>query len=309
MADGKIVVANNESGSLEVQAFPPNVTIPVSTTAVPFAHEVGVTSLTTYDGGVLFGIDDTNGNTDVYYAKSGADFNKSSSYSKVATIKGEDLTGVSGNALLTDPGGSLTGGERIRFFNGSSFGTWHKVPEPYQGDDGAFTLLKAGSSAYVYFFNRRHSYDLYGESTTNGSDWSGLSIYDSVIDLNQLVPVINSFGQGICYETSGGPVRAQPLMTPQHVYLTISPSKVKVRTSSKASGGSGVHLKNDKVTLYQLSGKSWRKFATKSEAANGTFSFKIPGYTHTYRAVVADDPGFFQFGYSNEAKLRAVKKH
>jgi len=270
---------------------------------------VGDSSITTYDGGVLVANDDTNGNTVVEYAKSGSDYNESSSYKSVAVIKNEDLSGLSGNALLTDPGGSLTGGERIRFFNGTSFGTWHKVPEPMNGDDGYFTIAESGGSlAHIFFENRRNGYDVYSETTTNGVNWSGLSIYNPSAFSDELFPVLNSLGSGLAYETDGAQIRAQPLMLPQTVHVKLAKSSVSAGTPTKLTGTDTVHLKNDKVTLEQLSGTSWKNFATTSEAAGGTFSFKIPGYSHSYRAVVNDDPGYFQFGYSNVVAVTAKKK-
>ena len=48
----------------------------------------------------------------------------------VGIFGNEPVLGISGAALLTDPGGSLTGGVRLRLFNGTSFGAPQKVPEP-----------------------------------------------------------------------------------------------------------------------------------------------------------------------------------
>jgi hypothetical protein len=321
VANGQLVVANGPSSTFHVQALPPVPTTPVSTDATPNNREVGDSSITTYDGGILVASDDIHGNTVVEYAKSGSNYNDSSSYKSVAIINKEDLSGLAGNALLTDPGGSLTGGERIRFFNGSSFGTWHKVPEPTGGDDGSFTLAEtpkttskdapAGSLVHIFFENRRHSYDVYSETTTNGVDWSPLSIYNPSAFSDELVPVLNPLGSGICYETDGSVVRAQPLMLPQTVNVKLNQTHVTTGHSTILVGTDSVHLTNDKLTLEQLQGSSWKTFASKPESTSTSssggvkFQFTIPGYTHSYRVVVNDDPGYFQFGYSNVVSLTA----
>ena len=310
VANGQLVVGTYNSGTLNVQAFAPDPKTAVSEEASPITGKPdGNTSLTTYDGGVLVASDDTSGNTLVEYAKSGSNFNKSNSYVKITTIKHEDLTGISGNALMTNPGGSLTYGERVRFFNGKSFGTWHKVPEPKGGDDGYFNLEQVGGVAHVVFLNRRHNYDVYSETTRDGVHWSGLTIYNPSTASALLVPVLNSIGSGVIYESDGTPLRAQPIMLPQSVSVTLGHSKVTVGTGTKLNGRAYPHLKNQMVTLQRLTNGRWQDWHyTVHESASGTFSFSVPGYSHTYRAVVADKPGYYQYGYSNSATLTAVPK-
>ena len=36
------------------------------------------------------------------------------------------------------------------------------------------------------------------------------------------------------------------------------------------------------------------------------FSFSVPGTTETYRVVVAYEPGYYEYGYSNSVKLTAT---
>jgi len=311
VANGQLVVGSAESSSLDVQAFPPAPKAEVTAAANPNGREDGVTSLTTYDGGVLVASDDTNGNTLVEFAPSGSNFNKSGSYKKVATFDGENLTGISGDALLTNPGGSLTGGEKLRFFNGSSFGASHKVPEPYEGDDGGFNLQDVGGYAHIFFLNRRHNYDVYGEAIRDGGHWSGLSIYNPADNYSSLSPVLNNIGSGVEYEsagTTGADLRAQPIMLPQAVHVSLAHAKVTVGTQTKLNGLTSVHLGGQTVTLEKWSGKSWTTKSTTHESKSGAFSFTVAGYTHTYRAVIHDRPGFYQFGYSNDVTLTAVPK-
>ena len=273
---------------------------------MPTGTETGLSALTPYGGGMLVASDDTSGNTIVEYAKAGSNLNKSSSYKRVADVHGEDLTGISGNALMTDPGGSLTGGERIRFFNGSSFGTWHKVPEPSGGDDAGFALQKVESYVHVSLKPTARRRPVLGVHDQRIKLVGRLYLQLGYQSFRNF-PVLTPIGSGICYETDGGPVRAQPLMNPQSVKIHLQSSTVKTGNPTQLVGSSSVHLNHDHVTIQQLNGKSWKKFGMTTESAGGSFSFKIPGYSHEYRAVTNDDPGYFQFGYSNTVTLTAKK--
>ncbi len=153
-ADGQIVVASSETTSLNVQALlsPPYVAI--SKPANPDASYDGDTSLSTYKGGVLVASDDASGNTLVEYAPKGADLDASRSYgAPVGVFKGEDLAGVSGNALLTYSSTS-TPGAFLRFFNGKSFGPRYAVPEPAGGDGAYWSAEEVGGIVHVFFLER-----------------------------------------------------------------------------------------------------------------------------------------------------------
>jgi hypothetical protein len=303
-AGGDLVVGTNEQGSLNVQAFPPNPASPVTSFATPNSKVDGDTSLTSYGGGVLVASDDLT-NTYVEFAKSGGNFNASSAYKSVGTFKNQETTAVSENALLTDPGGSLTGGERLRFFKGSSFGSEFKVPDTKQGDDGYFEMQDAGGVAHVFFIGRRYGYDLFSETTSNGAKWSKLAQYASAIDSSQLVPVLGSSGAGVVLEagSGSGKLLAQPILNPQDVRIKLAASTVKVGHSTKLTGSVKPHLKNQKVTLERKSGNRWYAVATGHESATGTFSFTVKT-AETYRAVVAYKPGYYLYGYSNSVTLR-----
>jgi hypothetical protein len=303
-ADGDLVVATYSSGSINVQAFPPAPASPVTAMATPNGAADGNTSLTTYRGGVLVANDDTT-NTRVEYAPSGSDFNSSSSYLASGTFRNELTTTVSGNALLTDPSGSLTGGERLRFFGGTSFGKAYKVPDTKQGDDGYFTMQEVGGVVHVFFEGRRYGYDLFSETTGNGAHWSPLQQYGSAIASTQLAPVLGPTGAGLVLEagSGSGAVLAQPILNPQNVRIKLAKSRVRPGRSTKLSGKVTPHLKNQLVTLERKSGKRWYLVKTTRESASGTFSFTVPGKTQTYRAVVAYKPGYYMYGYSNSVTL------
>jgi hypothetical protein len=303
-AGGDLVVGTYEASSINVQAFPPNPASPVTAMATPNSKEDGDTSLTTYAGGVLVASDDTT-STYVEFAKSGSNFNASSAYTAVGTFTNELTTAVSDNALLTDPGGSLTGGERLRFFTGTSFGTGYKVPDTKQGDDGYFAMQDASGVVHVFLIGRRNGYDLFSETTSNGKRWSKLAQYGSAIDSTQLVPVLGPSGAGVVLEanTGSGKVLVQPILNPQKVHIKLAASTVKAGHSTKLTGTVTPKLKNQKVTLERKSGKRWYTVATGHESASGTFSFTVKS-AETYRAVVADKPGYYLYGYSNSVTLK-----
>lgn len=309
-ADGQIVVANASSGTFNVQAFSPNATTKQPQEATPNNREVYNSSLTTWKRQLLVASDDTNGNTVVESASFGSNFNSSSSYSKnPIVIKQEDLDGISGNALLTDGGGSLTGGtERLYFWNGTGFGTGHKVPEPKNGDDGYWSIQETGSVVHVFFLNRRNGYDIYAETTTNGVNWSPLTVYNTAITSDLLAPVLAPQGWGLVFEcdTSGSSL-AQPILLPQHVHISLQHSTVKVGTSTKLEGTVSPKLAGQLVTLQRLAGKVWDNVGTSHESASGTFSFSVPGKAETYRAVVDYKPGEYLYGYSNSVTLKTVR--
>ncbi len=303
-ANGQFVVSDYSAGSFTVQAFPPHPSSVVTATATPNNQIAGDVSLTTYHGGVLAASDNLT-STYVEYAKSGSDYNASSSYKSVGKINNEQTVTVSGNALLTDPGGSLTGGDRLRFFSGTSFGKANKVPDAKPTDDGYFTMQETGSTVHVFFLDRDQSYDVFSETTKNGSSWSALQQYGTAITADQLVSVLGPTGAGVVLEagTGSSPVLAQPILNPQFVSIALKQSKVKPGHSTKLTGTVRPQLKNQLVTLELKSGKDWLTVTTTHESASGTFSFTVPGKAETYRAVVAYQPGYYLYGYSNSVTL------
>lgn len=306
VADGQLVVASSASLSLSVQAFPPSPASPQTSFATPNGKEDGDTSLTTYAGGVLVASDDLTSSY-VEYARSGSNFNASGSYKPAGTFKNELVTAISGKALLTDPGGSLTGGERLRFFNGKSFGKSYKVPDTKAGDDGYFAMQEVGKVVHVFFEGRRDGYDLFSETTTDGTHWSRLQRYGSAITSGWLAPVLGRTGSGLVFESASSPLLAQPILNSQRVHVSLAATKVKPGHSTKLTGHASPHLKNRTVKLEDESHGRWYVVRTTHESASGTFAFTVPGKTETYRAVVADKPGYYQYGYSNSVKLTAVR--
>ncbi|HUB42108.1 MAG TPA: hypothetical protein VMA72_24935 [Streptosporangiaceae bacterium] len=305
VAGGQLVVATFTSSSYNVQAFPPNPVSPETAVATPHSGADGDSALSTVNGGVLSVNDDLT-NTYVEYAPSGSNFNASSSYHHVATLNNELTVAASGDALLTDPGGSLTGGDRLWFFNGTSLSGPYKVPDSKAGDDGYFAMQKVAGTVHVFFEGRRNGYDLFEETTRNGKAWTPLRRYASAIKSEQLVPVLGSIGSGVVFEAeSPSSLLAQPILQPQNVRVRLARTHVRHGQSTKFTGSASPRLKNQLVTLEVLRSKRWYRVKTTHESGTGKFSFTVPGSTHTYRAVVADKPGYYQYGYSNSVTLTA----
>jgi hypothetical protein len=304
--NGQIVVGEGENGGYtNVQSFAVDPgSASTSIASIGSDTDAYDTSLSRYGSGVLVASDDLT-NTHVEYDASGANFNISGSWHSAATIDGSDTSALSGDALLTDPNGSLTGGEQIRFFNGTVFGPAHKVPDSKAGDDGYFTMQQAGGAVHVFFEGRRDGYDLIAESSGNGVAWSPQRLYGSAIDDNNLSPVLGPTGTGVVFESDGTPMHAQPILNAQSVHVAFAPARVKRGHTAVLRGSAGPHLVNQVVTLERELAGRWYPLKTTRESAAGkfAFSFATPATNETYRAVVNYKPGYYQYGYSNAATL------
>lgn len=306
--DNQVVVGDSEAGSLTLQAFSPTPKVTEAASAVLANGDSYDTSITSYKSGALAAWDDST-DSHVDYAIRSSDFNKSSSWRRVGNFANQTVVGISGNALVTNGGGSLTGGNvQLRFFNGRSFGRPFKVPEPKEGNDGYFAMDQAGDKTFVFFENRENSYDLYADVTRNGTRWTR-EVYGSAIVSAQLVGVLGRIGSGICLEaeTSAPPLRAQPLLDGQTVRLKLVKS-TKHKTAKLAVTASPA-LADQLVTLEYRSGHKWRDVGkTAKESPRGDATFKISWKDATYRAVVADDPGYYEYGYANDVTLNIHRR-
>ena len=215
--DGQIVAVNN-GGKTQVQSFVPadagkSGFVPSTTEANLITHDAfDAYVATTSTGGILVASD--NGSSSyVYFAPHASDFDASGSFHQVGQFGHETVVAVSGDALQTDIRGGLTGDERLRFFNGTKIpARGFKVPEPKNGDDGAFNMVQVGGVVRDVFINRR-GYDTYTATTRNGSHWSSLSVFSSGGGLKdaQFNPVEARSGAGVIFETDGPVQYAQPI--------------------------------------------------------------------------------------------------
>jgi len=308
-ADGQIVVASSNTSSLNLQAFGPPPHVVLSAPANPNLRHDGNTSLSTYDGGLLVASDDASGNTLVEYAPKGSDFNRSSAYrSPVGIFNGEDLAGVSGNALLTYSSTS-TPGAFLRFFNGKSFGPRYKVPEPVGGTDGYWSLQEVSGVAHVFFVDRSAGSDICSEATRSGVRWSALAIYNTAATAGGLVSLLGPSGSGLVYETDvvSPPLLAQPVLAYQSVVIRLGRHRAPVGKRTYLIGQAAVHLPGQVVTLERrVSAGVWSNISVTRESSQGRFVFTVPGITDAYRVVVAYHPGYLLYGYSNVVTLTAV---
>jgi hypothetical protein len=305
---GQLVVGTyDQSGGTTIQAFAPHPGSPVTAQATVNASlDDGDTALSTLNGGVLVASDDT-ANTHVEFAKSGSDFNSSAAYKAAGTFPNELVTAASGNAVLTDPGGSITGGERLRFFNGATFGAPHKVPDTKAGDDGYFSMQEVRGTVHVFFEGRRNGYDVFTESTRDGVHWTPLVEFGSAIVDTSLAPVLGPTGAGLLFENDGPRQVAQPILNAQRVHVVLAASRVKLGHAVALHGSAGPHLAGLVVTLQYLHAGRWYPMRTSHESAAGTFVFSVPGRTASYRAVLNLRPGYYEYGYSNAVTLVAVR--
>ena len=298
-ADGELVVApdDNHDGT-QLQAFSPHPSGIDTTVPTLNATAVEDIALSTYKDGVLVASGGGN-DSRVWYAPKGSNFSSKTSYKLIATIKGQSVVGMSGGALMTVINkDSLSSGENLQLFNGTSFSTQKRVPAPTNPDDGAYSLEDVGSTVHIFFLDRRNGYDIFSETTSNGGhSWSHLAIYSSAIQAGGLVPVLGSNGAGVCYETDGKPLWVQPILNAQSVHISVSGSTLK---------GSGKPvLKGYTVTLEKsAAGGFWDTVKTTKESSSGTFSFSVGGDKGTYRAVVTGKAGYYLYGYSNSAAIK-----
>ncbi|MGO9560441.1 MAG: hypothetical protein ACLPQS_03270 [Acidimicrobiales bacterium] len=299
-ADGQIVVGADDNGAgTEVQAFSPHPTsVETKTAKISHTEVLSGMALSTYNDGVLVA-SDGGVDTHVWYAAKGSDFNSGKSYKLVDTIKGQAVLGMSGAALLTVINGdSLTSAANLQVFNGKSFSKQKRVPAPTNPDDGAYAIQDVGSTAHIFFLDRRLSYDIFSETTSNGGDsWSHLAGYSSAIQAGGLVPILGPSGAGLCYETDGKPLWVQPILNAQSVSISVGGSTLK---------GSGKPVLNGYTVTLEKSaaGGFWDTVKTTKESSSGKFSFSVSGDKGTYRAVVNGEAGYILYGYSNSVTIK-----
>lgn len=304
--DGSILVGNAEAGGdTDVQAISPNPSVPQTSTATLASSYDYDTSVTNYGSGVLVASDNST-NAQVWYDRTGAALNSTGSYVHVATFAKETVIGISGSALLTLPASSgLTGAARLRIFNGTSFGPPEKVPVS-SGDVGYWSVQKAGSLVHVFYEDRRNGYDAYTETSPNGAHWTPLEHFGSAIRSTSLSPVLGPTGAGLLFESAGTPLTAQPILYSQGVHVAFVPPRVKAgHVGVLRGGGDPAFTKGLDVTLERLHAGRW--YPVKVIHVNtASFTFHVPGVTETYRVVIANVPGYYEYGYSRAVTLTAV---
>jgi hypothetical protein len=303
-----VLASSNSRDGFDIQAVPANGAGPVPLTyATPNTGEPTGLAIDTYKGGVLAAIDFDPG-ISVYYATAGSDFNATSSYRLVDSIKGADVKGLSGPWLLSAKGDTLLGSYRLQEFNGTSFGPTRTVPEQKAHDDTDATIDEVGGLVHIFYIARRDSYKVLTETTRNGAQWSALSPVTSTSVFNSQSPALTPNQAGLLFE-QGGPAYVQPILNPQSVTAKLANKTVRAGHKTRLTGVVHPVEAHLTLTLQRLSGKRWFKVTTTKEKPTGKYSFTIPGVARTYRVVASDVKAFLRFGYSPSVSLRIAKTH
>jgi hypothetical protein len=308
-----IVFSANASGfstGAAVESIPVTATGPPSSTAIAIKKTSYGNAVGSYKGGALIGSDylGTDYTTYAAYAPSGDNFNSSASYHAVGSFPHEQLIGMSGDALLTI---QTTGKQSVllRLFNGSKFGPAHVVPGTNGGGPQWFTLDQDPSGTTHVFSSRAavKTYDLIEVSTTDGSHWSrGRSLGNADVS-NSFAAALGADGTGLVLGTA--PPWGYPVLAPQHVSFSLSPSTITKGHTTTGSGKGSPAAKGRQVELQVKKSGLWDTVATTTEGSGGSFSFTIKGTsagTFDYRAVAADVPGYLEFGYSPAQSLHVT---
>lgn len=295
----------------EVESVPVNASGPPGSTAIPnakVAYDIGDGS---YRGGALVASDNLakTYTTYVEYASSGKNFDDSKSYVPVGSFPGEELIGISGNALITEHTGGKENLE-LRLFNGTGFGAPHTVPGASGAGPGWF-IVDQDPSGRVHVFSSRAfspvSYDLYEVSTVNGASWSAAVNLGNAIVNKYFSAAIDRSGSGLVLGTY--PAWGYPVLGTQSASFTLKASTIKKGHAVAASGKASPVAKGRTVDLQVERSGLWYTIGSTHENASGAFAFTIkPAGTGTfvYRAVVSDLAGYLQYGYSPARALRVT---
>jgi hypothetical protein len=310
---GNIVFAGpNAHIGLQVESIPDNATAGPGSTAVPIDEQPASAAVANYKGGALIAAD-MIGPVKVVYAPSGSDFNVTASYHNVGTFDGEELLGISGNALLTL---QSTGDDhvQVRYFNGTAFGAPHNVPTLSGHDLGLWTTIDKDPHGVTHVFSESSfgtpSYAMEENSTTTGAHWSGQTDLGNAVDNDFFNVDLDSIGSGLVIGTAPDEdAIGYPVLAHQSVTFAYTHSTVKVGHSITARGKATLPAAGRKVELQVARGSLWYDVKSTHESASGAFSFTIKG-THVgsvkYRAVASDRAGYIQFGYSSARTLKVV---
>jgi len=309
LVGSNIVFAENSSGGAGVESVPVTASGPPGSTANPITEESFSVGVGSYRGGALIAADLTNNSTYVAYAPAGRNFNDTGSYHIVGRFRNENLTGISGDALLTLQSAGK-GAAVLRLFNGKGFGPRHVVPGHGTGGPQAFGIGQDPSGRVHVFADRAAAYDLIEVSTSDGTHWSGQVNLGNAIANTFFSAALDSHGTGLVLGTADLG-RGYPVLAGQGVSFSLKSSKIRKGHSTTGYGkgspaGSGREVELQLETARNI----WHTVATTHEKASGSFSFTIKGTsdgTRHYRAVVSDLAGYLMYGYSPSRSLDVIR--
>lgn len=313
LVSGHIVFTEGDTSSTQVESVAVGASGPPAAIATAIAGQDAVnTGVTNFRGGVLVA-SDNDGSPDtvrVAYAKSGTDFDATSSYHLAGTFRGQSLIGISGGALLTEQASGREALE-LRLFNGKGFGPAHTVPDTAGGGPEWFAVDQdAGGTVHVFNESTHlaHLYHLYEQTTSTGAHW------DSPVDLGDatgstgFAMALDRSGSGLVLGTPGT-AKGFPVLARQDITFTLSKSSVKKGRTVTGSGTVRARAAGRVIQLQVERSGRWYVVGTTHESAGGTYKFTIRGNgtgRHQFRAVASDLAGYVMYGYSAARTLRVT---
>lgn len=308
-----IVFTQGDTSSTQIESVPVGASGPPASVATAISGEDAVNvGVTNFRGGVL-AASDNDGSPDtvrVAYARSGTNFDATSSYHLAGTFRDESLVGISGGALLTEQASGRNALE-LRVFNGHSFGPAHTVPDTAGGGPEWYAVNQDPGGTVHVFNESTHlsrTYDLYEQTSTTGARW------DSPVDLGD---AINSTGFAVALDRSGsglvlgtpGTAKGFPVLARQDITFTLSKSTVRKGRTVTGSGQVRPKAPGRVIQLQVERSGLWYTVGTARESASGTFKFTIRGNgtgSHEFRAVASDLAGYVMYGYSAARTLKVT---
>jgi len=285
-------------------------TPPVAIDPSNSAYDVG---LGTASGGVLLGSDvlGSSYTTTVRFAPQGSDPGTAGSYNVVGTFPGEQLLGISGNAVLTQRNDAKST-VLLRLFTGSGLTAPTVVPGGAGGGPEWFGVTSdPAGRAHVFAETGRNLYNAYQVITADGVHWSAPQFLGNAILSNGFSAALDSAGTGILLGTgSSSTASVFPILNGQHVVIALKKRSIRRGTHTTLSGSVSPAFVGLSVQLQYQKGAKWYPVANTHEKAGGKFSFTVKATAIgkiRYRAVASDRLGFNLFGYSNVATLTRTR--
>ena len=314
LVGGQIVfTAGDDRNGTEVESVPVNASGPPAGIATAIGGQDAVdVGIADFRGGVLVASDNlgTPDTVRVAYARSGTNFDATSSYHLAGTFRGQSLIGISGGALLTEQTSGRDALE-LRLFNGTSFGPAHTVPDTAGGGPEWFTVDQDPGGTVHVFNESTHlarTYDLYEETTSTGAHWDSPVDLGDAVDSTGFAVGLDRSGSGLVLGTPGTAI-GYPVLARQDVTFTLSKSSVKKGRTVTGSGTVRAKAPGRLIQLQAERSGRWYTVGSTHETASGTFKFTIRGNgtgSHSFRAVASDLAGYVMYGYSPARTLRVT---
>ena len=313
LVSGHIVFTSGDTTSTQVESVAVNASGPPPGIATPISGQDAVdVGIADFRGGVLVASDDdgTPDTVRVAYARSGTDFDATSSYHSAGTFRGQSLVGISGGALLTEQTSGRDALE-LRLFNGKGFGPAHTVPGTAGGGPEWFAIDQDPGGTVHVFNESTHlarTYGLYEETTSTGAHWDSPVDLGDAVDSTAFAVGLDRSGSGLVLGTPDTAI-GYPVLARQDITFTLSKSSVKKGATVTGSGTVRAKAAGRLIQLQTERSGRWYTVGSTHETASGTFKFTIRGNgtgSHSFRAVASDKAGYVLYGYSPTRSLRVI---